>query len=177
MSPRIASAFLCAGLVLLLTGCGSGTDLDVAEGRYRLYVEGPLTDTLTGPALVRTQQNGHVGIELGERDGPGLSIELRPPSQPDRRANGPAPSVPRRRYDVVAASLLDGTPADSLTGLIAFLSVADAQFVATQGHLSVTHGGDRTVGGRFGFEMTERESDTPAERTVQVTGVLRATPP
>jgi hypothetical protein len=177
MPSRVASVLSAALLALLLIGCGGGSGLDVAEGRYRLYVEGSLTDTLTGPALVRTYRNGHVGIELGPRDGPGLSMELKPPPQPDRRANGSAPSVPPRRYDVVAASLLDGAPADSLSGLMAFLSLADFQFTATQGHFSVTQAGGGTVGGRLDVEMTDRGDAAPGERTVRVTGVLWATAP
>ena len=177
MPLRVASALSCACLVVLLIGCGSETDLDVAEGRYRLYVEGHLTDTLSGPAVVRTQQNGHVGFELGERGGPGLSMELTSPTRSNDGVDAsPAPVSPGR-YDVVAGSLLNAPSADSLSGLVAFLSVADLQFVATQGHLSVSETGDGMVGGTLEFEMVERESDTPGERTVRVTGVLRATAP
>jgi len=177
MPLRVGSALFGVCLVLLLIGCGRGTDLDVAEGRYRLYVEGHLVDTLSGPAVVRTQQNGHVGLELGNRDGPGLSIELTPAARPNHDANSSPPSVSAGRYEVVAASLLNGPSADSLSGLVAFLSMADLQFVATQGHLSVTETRDGTVGGTLEFEMAEQESDTPGERTVRVTGVLRATTP
>jgi len=177
MPLRIASALSGACLVILLIGCGSGTDLDVAEGRYRLYLKGHLTDTLSGPAIVRTQQNGHVGLELGDRDGSGLSIELARTPRSNDSANVAPPPVSAGRYDVVAGSLLDAPSADSLSGLLAFLSVADREFVATQGHLSVTETGDGMVGGTLEFEMAERESDTPGERTVRVTGVLRATAP
>jgi hypothetical protein len=177
MPLRVASALSCACLVVLLVGCGGGTDLDVAEGRYRLYVEGHLTDTLSGPAVVRTHQNGRVGLELGDRDGSGLSIELTPAARPDHDAHSSPPSVPAGRYDVVATSLLDGPSADSLSGLMAFLSVADRQFVATQGRLSVTEAGDGTVGGTLEFEMAEQGSDTPGENTIRVTGVVRATRP
>jgi len=177
MPLRVGSALFGVCLVLLLIGCGRGTDLDVAEGRYRLYLKGHLTDTLSGPAIVRTQQNGHVGLELGDRDGSGLSIELTPAARPDRDASPPPSSVSPGRYDVVASSLLDAPSADSLSGLLAFLSVADREFVATQGHFSVTEARDGTVGGTLEFEMAERESDTPGERTVRVTGVLRATTP
>jgi hypothetical protein len=85
--------------------------------------------------------------------------------------------VSPQRYDVVAASLLDAPPPDSLTGLIAFLSLGDAQFAATQGHLSVSETGDGTVGGRLDVEMTDRGDAAPGERTVRVTGVLWATAP
>ena len=177
MPLRVASALSCACLVVLLIGCGSETDLDVAEGRYRLYVEGHLTDTLSGPAVVHTQQNGRVGLELGNRDSSGLSIELTPAARPNHDAKSSPPSVSTGRYEVVAASLLNGPSADNLSGLVAFLSMADLQFVATQGHLSVSETGDGMVGGTLEFEMAERESDTPGERTVRVTGVLRATAP
>ncbi|PSQ94082.1 MAG: hypothetical protein BRD30_00640 [Bacteroidetes bacterium QH_2_63_10] len=172
MPPRIASALSCACLVVLLIGCGGGTDLDVAKGRYRLVVEGGLADTLTGPAIVQSHRNGRVGIELGTRDGPGLSLEV---SLPDRSAD--VPGLSARRYDVVAMSLLDGPSADSLSGLMAFLSVANHEFIATQGHLSVSEVGNGTVGGTLEFKMAEQGGDTPAERFVQVTGVLRVTRP
>lgn len=170
MSPRISSALSCTffGLVLLLIGCGSEPEPDVTEGRYRLYVEGSLTDTLTGPAIVRTQHNGRVGIELGTRDGPGLSIELTSTNRSETRS-----WMPPGRYNVVPASLLDSPPADSGSSLIAFLSVADAHFVATRGRLSVTHVGDETMAGKLAIEMAERAGG----RSVRVTGVLRATRP
>ena len=175
MPHRVALALSCACLLSLLIGCGGGSGLDVEEGRYRLYVTGNLADTLTGPAIVRPQQNGHVGFELGARDGPGLSIELKP--RPHRGTTMSPLQVSPGRYDVVAASLLDGPSADSLSGILAFLSLSDFQFTATRGHLSVQHAGEGRVGGRIDLEMAERESDTPGERTVRVTGVLRATTP
>ncbi len=181
MPYRVSSTLFCGGLVLvlLMAGCGDETGLDVAKGRYRLFVEGSLTDTLTGPSFVRAQRNGHVGIELGPRDGPGLSIELASPPRPDPDADGSLirSRVQPGRYDVVAASLLNGPRADSLTGLLAFLSVNDAEFEATQGHLLVTHIGDGSVGGTFDMKMKERTNGPLGDRSVRVTGVLRATPP
>lgn len=175
MPPRVVSALSCAfvGLALLLIGCGSEPEPDVTEGRYRLYVEGSLTDTLTGPAIVRTQRNGGVGIELGKRDGSGLSIELTPANR-SGDPSGLQGEMPPGRYTVVPSSLLGGSPADSVSGLIAaFLSVADRHFTATRGRLSVTGVGDGTVAGRIDFEMAERAGG----RSVRVTGVLRATRP
>lgn len=165
MPPRISPALLCVGLglTLLLVGCGDETELDVAEGRYRLHVEGGLTDTLTGPAVLDSQRDGRLGIELGKRDGPGMSIELVPP---------PSDSG---RYEVVAAELLHSPPSDNLTGLIAFLSVTGAQFTATNGFLSVTHVDDESVAGTLDVEMEEQGST--GDRSVRVRGVLRASDP
>ncbi|MFB6274178.1 MAG: hypothetical protein ABEL51_14920 [Salinibacter sp.] len=160
-------------------GCGGGTGLDVAEGRYRLYVKGSLTDTLTGPARVHVRRNARIGIELGTRDGPGLSIEVASPprAKSGEEGGGIRTRVRTRRYDVVAASLLNGPHADSLSGLLAFLSVNGTEFAATQGHLSVTHVGDGSVGGTFGFKMGERADGRPGVRRVRVTGALWATRP
>lgn len=162
---RVCSGFLLVAAVLLGIGCGSESDLGVAEGRYQLYVEGSLTDTLTGPAVLRPQRNGRLGIELGPRDGSGLSLELTTPPQ----ASG--------RYEVVGPELFAGPQADSLRGVIAFLTVADAQFAATQGHFSVTEVGTETVGGTLDVQMEERTDGPLGDRSVRVTGVLRATRP
>lgn len=162
---RACSSILLAVAVLVGGGCGSESDLGVAEGRYQLYVEGSLTDTLTGPAVLRSQRNGPLGIELGPRDGSGLSLELTT-----------SPQAPGR-YEVVGPALLNGPPADSLLGVIAFLSVADAQFAATQGCFSVTEVAEETVGGTLDVEMKERRDDPLGDRSVRVTGVLRATRP
>ena len=39
-------------LVLLLSGCGDASDLGVAAGRYRLQIQGAVTDTLAGLSLI-----------------------------------------------------------------------------------------------------------------------------
>lgn len=162
---RACSGVLLVAVALLGIGCGGENELGVAEGRYQLYIEGSLTDTLTGPAILRPQRNGRLGIELGSRDSSGLSLELtRSP-----RASG--------RYEVVGAELLDGPQADSLRGAIAFLSVADAQFAATQGRLSVTEVGEETIEGTLDMEMEERRNGPSGNRSVRVTGALRATRP
>lgn len=162
---RMCSTVLLAVVVLGGIGCGSEADLGVAAGRYRLFVGGSLTDTLAGPAVLRPRRNGRLGIELGSRDGSGLSLELTRSPQ----ASG--------RYEVVGPGLLNGVQADSLRGLIAFLSVADAQFAATQGRFSVTEVGAEMIGGRLNVEMKERSDGPLGERSVRVTGVLRATRP
>lgn len=73
------------------------------------------------------------------------------------------------RYNV-AASLLDYPRYDSLTGLIAFPSVADAQFAATQGHLLITHVADGTATGTLDFRMVEQLDDSLPECAVRVSG-------
>lgn len=175
MPHRFVSLRSCAWfcLMVLLVGCGENPNLDVAPGRYRLQIEGALTDTLTGPAILRSAQDRHVGLELGARDGPGLSIELTPPTpQP-----GDTSGVPTGRYEVVQPPLLDAPQSNRPSGVIAFLSLPNTNFVATQGHLSVTHVNDGAVGGTFDLEMTE-QGRTPAQpRTVRVTGTLRAARP
>jgi hypothetical protein len=162
---RACSTALLAVAVLVGGGCGSKSDLGVAAGRYQLYVEGSLTDTLTGPAALRPRRNGHLGIELGPRDGSGLSVELTTSPQTSRH------------YEVVGPRLLDGSQADSLLGFVAFLSVADAQFATTRGRLSVAEVNAETIGGTVDVEMEKRGDGPPGERSVRVTGVLRATRP
>lgn len=149
-------------LVLLLMGCGAESKLDVATGRYRARVEGSLTDTLSGPAVYR-QGSNRVGIELGQPDGAGLSIEL-----------GPRP-LRARTYDVVAAELLDGARPDGPRGLIAFLSMGDARLEAVRGSLSVTRTTEGEVGATFDFEMEGFANGSPDDLSVRVRGRLRAT--
>ena len=165
----LSLAALC--LVLLLSGCGDASDLDVATGRYRLQIHGALADTLTGPAVLRSARASRVGLELGPRDGPGLSIELTPPQA------GEAPNVPTGRYEVVRASLLSAPQTDSIPGLVAFLSLPNARFEATEGHVLVTHAEGGAVGGTFTLEMTEQGPTLTTSRTIQVTGALRARRP
>ncbi len=182
MSLDASFPLSCAllGGILLLIGCSKETGLGVAEGRYRLHVEGNLTDTLTGPAVYRWHPNGHVGLELGSPDGPGVSIVLKPlPRSSDRTAEGgrSPPRVHPGPYNVVEGELLDGPRTDSLTGLVAFLSVSNAEFVATRGRLTVTDVEEGRVEGTFKFEMKERVANLSPGRSVRVTGVLRAARP
>lgn len=162
---RAYSSVFLVVIALLGLGCGDESDLGVTEGRYQLYVKGSITDTLTGPAVFRSQRSGRFGIELGSRGGSGLSLELTMPPQ--------APG----RYEVVGSDLLDGPASDSLTGLVAFLSVSDAQFSAAQGHFSVTEVGEETVGGTINMDLVEEGGPLSGSRSVRVTGVLRATRP
>lgn len=148
---------------LLLVGCEEEAVPDVTEGTYRAHVEGALTDTLSGPAVYRNRAGRLVGLELGTRDGAGLSIEV-----------GPQPLRPGT-YEVVAAELLENASSDSLTGTLAFLSVEGTQFEATRGTLLVTHVGDSEVRGTINFEMEERSTGRLPERSVRVRGELRAT--
>jgi hypothetical protein len=171
MSSRLALAALL--LVPLLIGCEEESGLGVAEGRYRLQVAGAVTDTLAGTAVLRSPAPSRTGLELGARGEPGLSIEFThaaPGAEEAAVASG-------RRYGAVQAALLDGPRPDSLSRLVAFLSLTDADFVATQGHFSVTHAGDGTVEGTVNLRMQERSPLTGAPRTVRVTGALRATSP
>jgi hypothetical protein len=174
MPPCCPRVFTAAVFCLLLLGCEAQSGLDVSEGQYHLVVHGALADTLTGPAVIRAARNGRLGIELGPQDGPGLSLEI---ARPSRSQNDAASPIRPGRYEVVAAELLDAPRPDSLSGLLAFLSVANRTFAATQGHLSVTDTDDGTVGGTLSLVMDERDSALAAARTVQVTGTLRATRP
>jgi len=170
---RVARWCTLLGVLLLSFGCGTDSGAEVAAGRYRLYVEGSVTDTLRGPALLRRQGNEHVGIELGPQDGPGMSIELTSRGGDD---NGPA-QVRTGRYNVMAAGLRTSSREPSLTGALAVLSVAGIQFVGTRGHLSVTRVEEDAVAATLRLEMDGRASGSPGERSVHVTGVLRARAP
>lgn len=174
MPSRLVPAVLAALLLApLLGGCGDESGLGVAEGRYRLQVAGAVTDTLAGTAVLRSPAPGRTGLELGARGEPGLSIEFTHAAP----GAGETTVVPGRRYEAVEAALLDAPRPDSLSGLVAFLSLGDAHFVATQGHLSVTHAGDGTVEGTVDLRMQERSPSPGAPRTVRVTGALRAASP
>jgi hypothetical protein len=80
---------------------------------------------------------------------------------------------------VVTGTLLDAPASirDSLSGVRVFLALAKTTFVATQGHLSVTHAEDGRLDGSLTLEMRERSRTATAPRTVRVTGALRATTP
>ena len=179
MPARALPIVVVALLGLFLGGCGGESDLDVAAGQYRLHVEGAVADTLAGAAVLRPLQAGRTGVELGERDGPGLSMELTSPPRSDRRTAAAPTRLSRGRYPVVTGTLLDApsSVSDSLVGVRAFLSLGNATFVATQGHLSVTHAADGRLEGTLDLEMRERTRTVTAPRTVRVTGALRATTP
>jgi len=166
---------LLLALLLVLPGCGADAGLDVSPGRYRLYLTGGLTDTLRGPARLQFRKQGHAGLELGSRTGPGGSIEL---------VADPLPGAPNElrpgRYEVVDTGLYplsrradSSRPAEALV----VLSTDRGQFIATEGHLSVTRLNAETVGARLRVEMRRRHSAPAVPRTVRVTGVLHAAAP
>lgn len=179
MSVRAVPVGVVALLGLFLMGCGSESDLDVAAGQYRLHVEGAVVDTLAGAAVLRSLRAGRTGVELGNRGGPGLSIEFTSPSQPGRHKTASRARLSPGRYSVVTGTLLDAPSSvgDSLAGVRAFLSLSNTTFVATQGHLSVIHVDDGRLEGTLDLEMRERNRTVTAPRTVRVTGALRATTP
>lgn len=149
--------------LLFLFGCeGEGKAPDVATGRFTAHVNGAVTDTLTGAGHYRMSDGALVGLELGPKNGPGLSIELEP-LPPDLRT-----------YEVVDWDLFtndrDGPP-----GVMAFLTVEGAQFEATEGSLDLTYVGDDQVGASFSFEMEGEFDEGPSEwPSVHVTGALNA---
>lgn len=161
--------------LLLLPGCGADAGPDVAPGRYRLFLTGSLTDTLRGPARLQVRTQGHAGLELGPRTGPGGSIELVAHTRPD------APEELRPgRYEVVDTGLYPlrhradaSRPAEALV----VLSTRRGQFIATEGHLTVTRLNAETVDARLRVEMRRRHGASSVPRTVRVTGVLRAAAP
>jgi hypothetical protein len=161
--------------VFLLPGCGADAGPDVPPGRYRLYVEGSITDTLRGTARLQFREQGRVGLELGPRNGPGLSIELVAETHGDS-TNQLSPG----RYDVVATGLYpDGLPPNPPrpSDALVILSTGDAQFVGTKGHLSVTPLNADAVGARLRVDMRSRYRGRSSSRSVRVTGVLHALAP
>jgi len=171
---RAALWSLLLSLLLVLPGCGADAGLDVAPGRYRLSLTGSLTDTLQGPARLQFRKQGHAGLELGPRTGPGGSIELvtgTPPGASDALRPG--------RYEAVEAGFYPlrrradtSRPAEALVVL-----TPEGEFIATEGHLSVTRLNAETVDARLRVEMRRRHSALAVPRTVRVTGVLRAAAP
>lgn len=151
-------------VVLLWTGCDDDVVPNVAEGRYRAEVSGGMVDTLTGPARFRHQDGTLLGMELGQREGSGVSLEI-----------GPEP-LEAGAYDVVAAELIEGPDADSLKGMFAFLRLGNARFEATRGRLSVTHVDEGEVRGTFEFQMDGYATGSPDDLSIVVEGALRATP-
>jgi hypothetical protein len=151
---------------LLLAGCeGKGTPPDVPAGRFTAHVEGSVSDTLTGPVHYRMDDGTLVGLELGTTDGPGLSMELEP--QP--------PTL--RTYEVIDAELFNTERPESAPGILAFLTVGEARFEATDGSLELTYLNDEQVGATFSFLMEGDFEDGPSDApSVKVTGALNAPP-
>ena len=164
LSIRYSLLFLLGGF--LLVGCkGTGTPPDVPAGRFTACVEGSVRDTLTGPVYYRMDDGALVGLELGPKDGAGLSMELEP--QP--------PAL--RTYEVIDAELFNTERPDHPPGTLAFLTVDDARFEATDGTLELTYLNDEQVGATFSFLMEGNFKEGPSDApSVQVTGSLNAPP-
>lgn len=152
--------------VLLLIGCGGeGQKLDVPAGQFKASVKGAISDTLSGPVHYRARGDSLVGLELGMRTGPGLSIELEP--------HPPA----LRTYEVVTGKLFGTNRSGSTSDVMAFLATDEAQFEATGGSLELTYVDDEQVGATFTFEMEGEFAKGPSESpAVEVTGALNAPP-
>jgi hypothetical protein len=163
-------SILSTGLLLLgallLGGCeGRGSPPDVPAGEFTAHVRGTVDDTIAGPVHYRMKSDSLVGLELGAKDGPGLSIELEP--QP--------PAL--RTYEVVDWTLFGKDRSESPPGLVAFLTVDEAKFEATDGTLELTYVDDERVGATFSFQMEGEFVDGPSENpTVEVSGALNAPP-
>lgn len=151
---------------LLIVGCEEkGTPPDVPAGQFAAHVEGSLNDTLTGPVHYRMDEGKLVGLELGPKDGPGLSIELEP--QP--------PAL--RTYEVIEADLFTTERPENTPGILAFLTVDAARFEATDGSLELTYLNDEQLGATFSFLMEGEYENGPSEApSVKVTGSLNAPP-
>jgi hypothetical protein len=146
-------------------GCGGqGTPPDVPSGEFTAYVDGSLSDTLSGTVHHRLTEDGALtGIELGEKGEPGVSIDLEP--EP--------PGL--RTYEVIEAELFGLDHPDRPPGALAFLTLDRARFAAVDGTLQLTYVHDDRIGATFTFEM-EGEYDGPATdgSSVEVTGALNA---
>jgi hypothetical protein len=120
-------------------------------------------DTLRGTAHARRADGTLTGLELGARDGPGLSVELEP--QP--------PEL--RTYEVIEPELFRLERPDSPPGALAFLSLEHAQFEATDGTLELTYVSDDHIGVRFSFRMEGAFDDGGGDDvSVEVTGAVNA---
>lgn len=165
---RSPHAPMMCWLVLLLLvggllGCEDSSRPEVPEGRFTAQVEGGVTDTIAGPAFYRLKEGELVGIELGAKDQPGLSLELEP--RP----------LDQRSYEVVEWNLLDAERDEAPPGVVAFLAIQDARFEATHGTLDVTYAGEEEVGATFEFEMEGSfVGGSSANASVHVTGSFRA---
>jgi hypothetical protein len=156
--------FLFVGV--LVNGCGGqGNRPDVAAGQFTANVNGTVSDTLAGAAHYRMDDGALVGLELGSKEGPGLSIELEP--QP--------PEL--RTYEVVDAELFGLERPGSPPGVLAFLLLEQVSFEATDGSLDLTYVSEEQIGATFSFEMEATNGDAPThDASVEVTGALNAPP-
>lgn len=161
---RYGLLLLVSGLVL--TGCeGQGNPPDVASGRFTAYVDGTVSDTLSGAAHYRMDDGAIVGLEMGAKEGPGLSIELEPKP------------LDLRTYEVVEAELFGLDRSDSPPGVLAFLALRDLHFESTHGSLNLTYINEEQVGATFTFQMEGTRVEGPSDdASVEVTGALNAPP-
>lgn len=149
--------------VLLLAGCeGKGTVPDVPAGKFTLYIDGIVSDTLSGPAHYRMDEGALVGIELGPEGGTGVSIELEP-HPPELRT-----------YEVVEWELFTMERPGSAPGVVGFLTMDDARYETTDGVLELTYVDEEQIGATFTFQMDGEEISTGDMPSLEVTGVLNA---
>lgn len=159
-----ALLFLVGGV---LWGCGGrGTPPEVPSGEFTAYVEGSLSDTLSGAVHHRITEEGDLtGLELGPKTGAGLSIDLEPH----------APAL--RTYDVVDAELFGLARPDQPPGVMAFLTLSRGQFQAVEGTFELTYVNEEQIGATFTFQMEGQFSGGRGEvPSVTVSGVLNAVP-
>lgn len=162
-APLVRSGFVLLLGVLLWAGCGGhGTPPDVPAGEFTAYVDGSLSDTLSGTVHRRvTTEGGLTGVELGRQDGPGVSIDLE--SQP--------PAL--RTYEVIESELFGLDRPGRPPAALAFLRLNEGQFEAVDGTFELTYVNDDEVGATFTFQMEgEYEGVASDGPSVKVTGVL-----
>ncbi len=157
------------GILLLvgtffLSGCeGQGDRPNVSAGRFTAHVNGTVSDTLSGTAHYRMEEGALVAIELGSREGPGLSIELEP-QPPDLRT-----------YEVVDPEIFGLDRSEGVPGVLAFLTLERAHFETTDGVLELTYVNEEQIGATFTFQMEGSYVDRPGgDASVEVTGELIA---
>jgi hypothetical protein len=163
----IRSAVLICVVGGFLWGCGGrGTPPKVSKGEFTVYVEGNLTDTLSGEVHHRITEEGTLtGLELGPKEGAGLSIELEPL----------APAL--RSYEVVDAELFGITRPNHPPGVMAFLTLDEGRFESIDGTFELTYVDEEQIGATFTFQMEGGfDSDLGEVPSVEVTGALNAAP-
>ena len=163
----VRSAVLLGLVGGLLCGCGGrGTPPKVSSGEFTAYVEGSLSDTLSGDVHHRITEEGTLtGLELGPKDGVGLSIELEPL----------APAL--RSYEVVDAELFGITRPNHPPGVMAFLTLDEGKFESVEGTFELTYVDEEQIGATFTFQMEGGfDSDLGEVPSVEVTGALNAAP-